>query len=328
MKVLALAQYPGAHERRMAAAAVASGVLLIAAFAAGSASAEEISDIPGAFADVGIGAAEMGMGGATVANAEGAGAIYWNPAGLVLAERGREFAIGYCDQMGLVPYSTACGAFRLSDEYAVGAGIVHAGDDVLTEVTALVAVARTFPGPPWAAGGPIAAGVTVRTRWASFGENRSTEGQVTGSALGFALDVGAVVPLTDRARAGVSARDVVGVLNWDSSTRGSYEEGVPTDLVVGVAYEPLGSLSIEFDLEKALRVDRHDVILAGAELRVFEVSVLRGGYRRALRPGELEEFSVGAGATVTAGTTAITVDVAYLIGHVEDTLRIGVGFGM
>ncbi len=328
MEVLALAQRPSADERRLAALLVASGILLIALYTAAPASAGEVSDIPGAFADIGIGTAEMGMSGAAVAGAEGASALFWNPAGLALAERAREFSIGYCDQMGLVPYSAACGLFRLNDDYAVGAGIIYAGDDVLSETTALVALARTFPGPPWDADRPIAAGATVRTRWASFGNNESTGEQVTGTALGFALDVGAVVPLPGSAKAGVSARDVVGVLNWDSSTRGSYEEGVPTDLVVGVAHEPWENLSIEVDLEKALRLDRHDVILAGAELRIFEVAALRCGYRRALRPGKLEEFSLGAGATVTAGTTAITVDIAYLIGHVEDTLRIGVGFGM
>jgi hypothetical protein len=328
MKVVALAKRSVGTERWLATLAVWSAILLVAVFAARPASAEELSDIPGAFADVGIGAAEMGAGGATVARAAGAGAIHWNPAGLALAERGREFAIGYCDQMGLVPYSTASGMFRIGDDYAVGAGIVHAGDDVLTEVTVLAAVARTFPGPPWAADGPIAAGASLRTRWASFGDNASTEGQVTGSALGFALDVGAIVPLPGSAAAGVSVRDVAGVLNWDSSTRGSYEEGVPTTLVGGVAYRPWEKLTIELDLEKALRLDTNDLILAGAELRVFEVAVVRGGYRRELRPGELEEFSLGAGATVTAGTTAITVDVAYLIGRLEDTLRIGVGFGM
>jgi hypothetical protein len=328
MKALALVERPGSAERRLVTAAVVSGALIIAALAACPARAEEISDIPGAFADVGIGAAEMGTGGAAVATAHGASAIHWNPAGLALTDRQREFEIGYCDQMGLVPYSTAAGVFRLGDDYAVGAGILHAGDDVLTEVTALVGLARTFPGPPWAPDERLSVGATVRTRWASFGDNESTEGQVTGSALGFALDVGAVVPLPGPAAAGLSVQDVAGVLNWDSSARGSYEEGVPSDLVGGVAYRPWERLTIEVDLEKALRLDRHDAVLAGAELRVFEVASLRTGYRRALRPGELEEFSFGAGATVTAGTTAITVDVAYLIGHVENTLRFGVGFGM
>jgi hypothetical protein len=328
MKAVALSQRPRARERLLRAAIAATCALLISMVAAGRASAEELSDIPGAFADVGVGAAEMGMGGAAAAGAAGASALHWNPAGVALSEHGREFAVGYCDQMGLVPYSAASGVFRLSGDYALGAGIVHSGDDVLTEVTVLVALARTFPGPPWAADGRIAAGATARTRWASFGGNESTDRQVTGSALGFALDLGAVVPLPGRARLGVSARDVVGVLNWDSSTRGSYEEGVPTDLVVGVAYEPWANASIEVDLEKALRLDRDDTVLAGAELRVMEVAALRGGYRRALGSGELEEFSFGAGATVSPGAAAITVDVAYVFGHVEDTLRIGLAFGM
>lgn len=328
MESLALSGRPGTADRRLVALVIVSGAILIAGLAARPASAEELSDIPGAFANVGIGAAEMGAGGATVARARGASAIHWNPAGLALTEREREFGVEYCDQMGLVPYSTASGVLRLGDDYAVGASIMHAGDDVLSELSALVGAARTFPGPPWAPDEPISAGATVRTRWASFGDNASTDGQVSGSALGFALDVGAVLPLPRGGAAGLSVRDVVGVLNWDSSTRGSYEEGVPTDLVGGVSYRPWGNLTVEVDLDKALHLDRRDVVLAGAELLVFDVAVLRAGYRRALRPGELEEFCVGAGAAVAAGATAITVDVGYVIGHVEDTLRIGVGFRM
>ena len=118
MEARALAQRPQAEEYRLAALIVASGILLIAMIAAVPASAEEVSDIPGAFVDVGIGAAEMRMGGAAVAGSQGASAVFWNPAGLALADRGKEFAIAYCDQMGLVPYSAACGLWRLSDDYA------------------------------------------------------------------------------------------------------------------------------------------------------------------------------------------------------------------
>lgn len=301
--------------------------LAAAALLAPPAGAERVSDIPGAFADVGIGAGEMGMGGAVVAGVEGASAVFWNPAGLARSERSREFAVTYCDQMGLVPYSAASGLFQLGDRYALGAGVVYSGDDALSETTVLVSLARRLPDAPWEKERPVTAGATVRTRWASFGNNESTHAQVTGSAFGLAVDVGAIVPVPGGLSLGVSARDVAGVLSWDSSARGTYDEGVPATLTLAVGSTPWHDLSVEVDLEKALHLDRRDMVLAGAELRLFRVAAIRGGYRRALPPGDLEEFSVGAGATVTAGTTAISVDVTYLLGHVDDTLRLGVAFG-
>jgi hypothetical protein len=327
MKARAIAQRSHLDGRRIAALVLACAAA-VALCAAEPARGEELSDIPGSFADVGIGTAEMGMGGAAVAGATGASAIFWNPAGLAFTERGREFSLGYCDQMGLVPYSAASGVFRLTDDIAVGGGIIYSGDDVLSEATALVAAAGTITGIPLAGGRSIAVGATVRVRRASFGGDGSVDQEVTGSALGFGLDLGVAVPIAASTKAGFCVRDVVGALNWETSARGSYEEGVPANLTVGVAHEVLPSVSLEIDLEKALRLDRHDVILVGAELRLFEVAAVRGGFRRALEPGDLEEFSIGAGATVAAGTTSITVDAAYLIGHVENTLRIGVGFAM
>ena len=52
-----------------------------------------------AFEDVELGARPLGMGSAFVANADGAGAIFWNSAGLVRGDR-RELTMSY---MELVP---------------------------------------------------------------------------------------------------------------------------------------------------------------------------------------------------------------------------------
>jgi len=290
------------------------------------ADAAQVSDIPGAFADVGIGVAEMGAGGAAVATARGATSIFWNPAGLVGTRASKEFAVTYSEQMGLVPYSAASGAVRIGGRYVVGAGLIYSGDDVLSETTALFALARTLPGPPWAPGRGASVGLTVRTRWATFGRNESTEGQVTGSAFGGAIDVGTIVPLTRTLRFGAAGRDVLSLLKWDSSARGTYQENVPATLVFGLAARLRDGLAVEIDLDKSLYDDTDDVLLAGAELDVFSIAALRGGYRRALSPDGLEEFSVGAGVTVPAGSARVTLDAAYLIGRLENTLRLGARF--
>jgi hypothetical protein len=314
--------------RRAGAAALAVLALTAALLVAGTlpAAGLPLSDMPAAFVDVGVGAGPMGMAGAVVACAAGADAVFWNPAGVGRGESGREFLASYCDQMGLVPYSTASGAVTLGPEYALGVGILCSGDDVLTEVTGIAALARTVPAPPWCRARPAHVGAALRGRWASYGNNESTEAQVTGDALGGGLDLGVVVPLTAGLTLGVSGRDLASTLKWDSSAAGTYNEGVPAALVVGIAADPRPGLRVEIDLDKALHADNGDVVAAGASLSIADIATLRAGYRRALPPDEFEEYAVGCGAAVPTGHGRISLDVAYLFGRLEDTLRLTVGF--
>lgn len=269
----------------------------------------------------------MGMGGAVVASVEGASSLFWNPAGLGRAESSRGLMVAYCDQMGLVPYTAGSALYRMGD-YTLGAGLLYSGDDVLSETSALIGASREFGAPPWAPGNATGFGVTLRTRWASYGNNQSIGEQVTGSALGLGLDVGALIPLTPSTTLGLSGRDVVSVLNWDSSAAGTYGENVPTALSAGVAMRPHDRVLLEVDLEKALDADMKDVLRAGAEVTIFGVATLRGGYITLLPEGDTEEYSVGGGASFPAGGTVMTLDAAYLFGNLEDTLRFSLGVAL
>jgi hypothetical protein len=282
---------------------------------------ENLSDIPAAFVEVGVGAGPMGMGGAVVASVEGANAIFWNPAGLALGEGGRQYAVSYCDQMGLIPYSAGVGTQPVGP-YTIGLGLLYSGDDALSETTLLVGAATELRVLPWAPDHAAAVGASVRARRASFGNNESGGEQVTGSALGVGLDVGVVVPLTDATALGVTARDLFNVLSWDSSAAGSYGENVPTTLAAGLGIRPRDGLLLEVDLDKSLHLDTDDVVRAGAELELFGVARVRGGYCTALRERASDEYSLGAGASFPAGTAMMTLDVAYLFGDLSNTLRL------
>ena len=168
----------------------------------------------------------------------------------------------------------------------------------------------------------------MKTRWASYGNNESAGLQVTGSAFGLGADLGAIVPLTETASLGLAGRDILSVLNWDSSAAGSYEENVPAALVLGVALAPREELVFEVDLDKALHTDNSDIVRAGIELVLFDVAAVRGGYATALPDTDREEYSLGAGARVRAGNTIVSVDLAYLFGKLEDTLRLSLGLGL
>jgi len=313
--------------RGLWAATVALSVLAAMSLGADTARGGELSDIPGAFVDVGIGAGAMGMGGAVVASVEGASSLFWNPAGLGRTDSSRELLVAYCNQMELVFYSAGAGLYRLGD-YTLGAGLLCSGDDVMSETSALIGVARKFKVLPWAADRAAGFGVTLRTRWASYGSNQSVGEQVTGSALGLGLDLGASIPLTESTTLGVSGRDIVSMLNWDSSAAGSYGENVPAALAMGIAVRPRDHLLLEVDLDKALHRDANDIVRAGAELTLFGMACLRGGYVTTLSEDEQDEYSIGAGATFPAGTTVMTLDVAYLFGRLDDTLRLSLGVAL
>jgi len=310
--------------RRTAGILLTAGILVLAACPAG---ADELSNVAGAFADIGIGARAMGMGGAGVASPRGPESIFWNPAGLDADGPSRGLSLAHCEQMGLVPYTAAAGFLRLGGTYTLGAAIITAGDDVLRETTGLLSVARPLP-VPWSCGPSGASiGATVRTRWASYGNGGEEPDQVTGSALGFGLDVGVLVPISSRATIGLFGRDVAGTLEWDSSTSGSYDEAVPPALVAGVAVRPRDGVVVEIDLDKALHEDCNDVFLAGIETRLFGMADLRGGYRRSLADNEFEEYAIGAGVEIEAGTALVGIDLAYLFGRIENTVRFSLGLG-
>jgi len=326
MRATAVLRIRSDGRERAGKATVATLLSILLVLVAGQARAEELSDIAGAFADVGIGADAMGMGGAVVASGNGAGALFWNPAGLAGTDHEREVTLSYCDQLGLVPYSAGAGSFRLGG-YSVGVGLLYSGDDVLSETTLLVGAARELT-VPWLGGTRVDVGATLKSRWASFGNNVSDGEQVTGSALGVGVDVGVVAPLNETTTLGLTCRDMLNVLNWDSSVSGSYGENVPPALVAGVAMRPSSALLMEIDLDKSLSSDTDDLVRAGLELELFEVASLRGGYRVALPDGEAEEFSLGAGASVETGGKTVTLDLGYLFGPLENTLRLTLGVGL
>ncbi len=196
---------------------------------------------------------------------------------------------------------------------------------MLTETTILIAAAREIMATPWCAGKSIGVGVTARGRRASFGNNASTDGQVTGSASGFGLDAGALVPLTEAVTLGLSGRDIFNSLTWDSSVSGSYSENIPADLAIGIRAVPHGHVAVEVDIQKSLRLENPDRVFAGIELSLWDVADIRGGYRKVLASGDFDEYTLGAGASLGAGSMRLRVDVAYVFGQLENTMRFSLG---
>mgnify|MGYP002682578709 CR=1 FL=1 len=78
-------------------------VLLFALAASAIASAAEDPIGTAAMLDIGLGARALGMGGAHIAVADGAAAVYYNPAGLAFID-GRHIVSLYTNQFGAAGY--------------------------------------------------------------------------------------------------------------------------------------------------------------------------------------------------------------------------------
>ncbi len=81
-------------------------------------------------------------------------------------------------------------------------------------------------------------------------------------------------------------RDVMNKFSWNSSVRGSYNEGVPATLRFGGAYS-LDGVMIAFDLRKALHGDTANRAYIGVEKKLFESLVLRAGFSNNLGTADL-----------------------------------------
>ena len=129
------------------------------------------------------------------------------------------------------------------------------------------------------------------------------------------------MPLTPIATLGVVSRDVISMVNWDTSSGGGCSEGAVPALIVGIALEPRNGLVFEIGLDESLYSDGRDTVSLGTEIRLFGIAALRGGYREDMTFSELEEYSPGAGAEIATGNALIDVDPGYLFGDTKNTLR-------
>ncbi|NNG26639.1 MAG: hypothetical protein HKM87_03885, partial [Ignavibacteriaceae bacterium] len=105
-------------------------IIAVCSFTAFSQSSDDnLSNISGAFTDVGYGVRPMGMGGAFTAVADDPNAAYWNPAGMIKAPY-PGISLMYTRQMSIVPYYFTSFQMGFDDVHAIGASLMYNGDDL------------------------------------------------------------------------------------------------------------------------------------------------------------------------------------------------------
>ena len=264
-------------------------VLLFALAAGATASAAEDPVGTAAMLDIGLGARALGMGGAHIAVADDAAAVYYNPAGLAFID-GRHITSLYTNQFGAAGYMglgyaqryVGAGAMKLdasgidqTDEFANVTGVFGVTDLTLI----LGAAARAMP----------QLGVGGAVKYYSQALPANSGRGVTGDiGVLFATDSG-------RFRIGAVCRNALGSLKYDSGHTDAFDRSFGA----GVAVRPMDNLLLAADV---IYKDGMDARIGG-EFRLGKFALRAGGGYR----DEKFSFSVGAGFVIPL----FSIDYAY-----------------
>ena len=304
--------------------------------------AQALTPHVGAFADIGMGARPAALGQAYVGLADDAYAVLWNPAGL-----GRHtaptLALSYAEQWSLVEYQSAVLAVPVRTG-GFGLAVLASGDDALREVTLASGYAHTL--------GALHLGLALKYRYASFGRNTYRGGalvvfdpdeiaeglaqQVSGTAVGFGLDLGLMVQATPRVTVGAVVKDVYAPVSWASATasaayraRGEYDEHVPFRVAMGTAYRLPDQFTLTADFRPALVDGRSDALHVGGEVYLLDVLSVRGGVQQHVGEVSEQRYSFGMGIALPL-TPALNLGghYAYLVQPLGSThyLTLGLTF--
>lgn len=262
--------------------------MLAAAFAlaARSAGAAETAS----FLNIGAGAKGLAMGGAYTALADGADAVYWNPAGLagqekseITASHAELFSGTHHDFLAFAqptPQGTfAAGATYLSQSNIDGRdalGHPTAGFSASDAALALAFGRKT---------GSADLGASVKFVRSHIG---SAEAQTAAADLGARRRFGAVT-------VGGSARNLGPGMKFDSET-----DDLPLRLALGAAYSFTGGHCAALELVNGPRGSGTDVGLGG-EYQAIRSVFLRGGYTTQSAISGGSGFDAARGLTLGVG---------------------------
>ncbi|MEW5866313.1 MAG: PorV/PorQ family protein [Bacillota bacterium] len=214
-----------------------------------------------AMMDIGMGARALGMGGAFIAVADDACAVYYNPAGLALLE-GRHVASLYTNQYGAAGYMALGYAQR-----NVGAGVLMLDATGVEETDEFANVTGFFGIREYTATG--AYGATVWPNLSLGGAVKHYSQSLPGNAgTGLTGDIG-LLYVAPGVRVGAVARNVLGSVKYASGETDAFDRSWG----VGLAVKPMAGLLLAADAvakdELTLRI--------GAEYLLGNFAVRGGG---------------------------------------------------
>lgn len=318
-------------------------ILTIIVLLSGIITAQDLSGVAGAFADIGFGARPAALGGAFTAAANDVHSIMWNPAGLAQLER-PQAAFTFTSQLGLVNYHYLAASMPLGNNQNAGIAVISSGDEMMREFTLQGAYARSVLTEN------LLVGVTVKFRYASFGNNNlnasdysgvfepdeietGIKNQVKGNAPGFGLDLGVLYKLNNRIHLGLMLKDIYSPVFWNShvdnpeaKTKGKYTELIPFEPVVGTSFMVSENLMLTSDYAPGAIKEMNDKFRMGVEARLLDVLSLRGGYQNFINHEKDEKYTVGIGLDrEIMKNLRVIVDYTIQIEELANSHRFGLG---
>lgn len=300
--------------------------------------AQKLSGIPGSFVDVGFGTRPVGMGYAYVGLADDENATYWNPAGLAQVD---EYKAGFSqiDQLGLVTYNYGTILIPIPIKgHSLGLSIISSGDEAMKELSIHAGYGLRV--------NIFSFGVGLKYRNASFGNNSLNADdyivfdaseintgfgqQIYGDANGYGVDLGFMIHPSPKVQFGIMMRDVLAPINWNSSARssdydarGSYEEGMPMEVIFGSSFKVNENVLLVTDFQPAMTAERTNWVRAGIEGRLVKVLMLRAGTEQGINDLDDDKLTFGTGLDIVLkDKVRLQSDFAYVIDPIQNTQRI------
>lgn len=319
-------------------------------FAQGETKVSKVGITAAPFLTIGVGSRAVGMGGAFVATANDASALYWNPAGLAPLQRS-ELLLVHTRWIADTNFDFAGVVLPLGEFGTIGASIssLTTGDMAVRTIERPEGTGELFSAADLAIALTYSRSLTDRF---SIGFNVKYINQRIWheSASGFALDVGTLfVTGFQGLRIGATlsnfgtdmrmeGKDLLVFYDLDPTIRGNNDRvpsnietqnwSLPLNFQFGLAMEIVRNEQHRFTVASdALHPsDNTESVNLGGEYAFQEKFFLRGGYRDLfLRDGE-QTFTIGGGAAVRfLGNVRWKFDYAYAdFGRLENEQRLSV----
>ena len=235
---------------------------------------------PGAFLDYAASARSLGMGQAFTAVSDDASAVYFNPSGVALMRRQNLVAqfstLLESSSIGFIGY-----ARPLEHNGGIGVGFVTLNSGDITRRDDLGNKSGSYNTTSSAG---LLSGAFAVAQNLSIGSTAKIirETVAEDSAVGFGLDLSAMLRASDRFRVGLMGRNLVA----PSVKLGTSAEKFARSVTLGIAAKPVEPITVGLDFEKPSDGSVRPKL--GAEYLFNDVLALRGGVQKS-------EFSVGLG---------------------------------
>ena len=305
-----------------------------------------------AFLEIGVGAREVGLGSAVTALANDANQIFWNPAGLALADGQKlSTAFSYGSWFADLTYTAAAFAYNLDQYGTIGVGVQVFG------VSDIVANRQNGYDDP------ILQGLVTDTETSGTYDFTDLAVSVSYSRYFFdRLTLGTTFKVVNESIDGVSANELafyfgsvyrVGLAGWQiaarlnnlgtSMTYFNQDNPLPLTFAIGTSFYPVNTeqTRVMLTVDTTKPIDSRQLIYGGGEVSFYDLLFLRGGYKfnysgvddggTSEREGikdTIEGFSVGGGLQYEIANYGVAIDYAFtqmdLVENVHRfTLRIG-----